>query len=271
MKGLQRRLFSVTSTVFCLAATLAVLQEVRHQLGDESTFTGWTLLASTLGLYLLSARKKWIRLKLGPVAGWLQMHMYMGVFASLVFLTHIGWPIRGKFELALAFAFVFVAFTGVVLGVLNRTTPRRLAAIPRDYSVDQIPALQLGVASDAHDVAMQSSVLGEGATLSEYYQRRLLPYFQSQRSLLYILAPTGFRRRALLRELGDLDRYLGERGLQSRANLAAMIKVKDDLDFHHAIQTRLKILFAAHFALTWSLAILIAVHVVLVYRFQGAM
>ena len=116
----------------------------------------------------------------------------MGVFASLVFLTHIGWPIRGKFELALAFAFVFVAFTGVVLGVLNRTTPRRLAAIPRDYSVDQIPALQLGVASDAHDVAMQSSVLGEGATLSEYYQWRFLPVFKVSGACFIYSRPLGF-------------------------------------------------------------------------------
>jgi hypothetical protein len=29
-------------------------------------------------------------------------------------------------------------------------------------------------------------------------------------------------------------------------------------------------MFAMHIALTWSLAVMIAVHVVLVYRFQGA-
>ncbi len=75
----------------------------------------------------------------------------------------------------------------------------------------------------------------------------------------------------MLRELTDLDRYLAEQGLQSRQQLATMVQAKDDLDYHYALQTRLRLMFAMHTALTWTLAILIAVHVVLVYRFQGTL
>ena len=84
------------------------------------------------------------------------------------------------------------------------------------------------------------------------------------------MIPTGYTRRQLLRELNDLDRYLAYQGLQSRQQLTTMVQTKDDLDYHHALQTRLRMMFAMHIALTWSLAVMIAVHVVLVYRFQGA-
>ena len=271
MRGRQRRAFAACLTLALIGLTFLGLQMVRNRLGDESTFTGWTLLAATASLYLLTIRKKLIRLKLGPVAGWLQMHTYAGTFASLVFLMHIGWPVSGWFESALAAVFVIVAVSGIVLGIMSRRTPHRLAAIPVDHHRDRIPILQAMVARDAHEVALRSAEFGEGATLSEYYQRRLLPFFRSSRSVFYHLVPNGIRRRQLLRELTDLERYLASKGISSRDALVGMVKSKDDLDYHLALQTRLQTLFAIHFSLTWALALMIGVHVVLVFRFQGAM
>lgn len=268
MQRKQRRILASTFTLVCVAITAMAVQYVSDHLGDESTLTGWTLLVSTLGLYSLSIRKKWILLPVGPVAGWLQLHAYMGTFASVVFLMHIGWPIRGLFESALAACFVIVAVTGIALGVLSRTTPKRLAALPEEYRLERIPALQATVAQEAHELALTSVQVGEGATLSEYYQRRLLPFFQSQRSLVYMLVPNGFRRRQLLRELNDLDRYLADGGRVCRQELVAMVCSKDDLDFHYAMQSRLRLFYAFHVMLTWALLLLIGVHVMLVYRFQ---
>lgn len=271
MRGKQRRGLSILFTALCIGMTSSAVQYCHDRLGDESTLTGWTLLVATAGLYLLTVRKKWIRAKLGPVAAWLQMHAYLGTYASIVFLMHIGWPIQGQFELAMAAVFVIVAGSGVMLGVLSRTTPKRLAALEQDYQLERIPVLQASVAQDAHAAALRSAALGEGATLSEYYQRRLLPFFHSQRGWVYTLFPNGILRRKLLRELGDLERYLAEQGQGCQQNLVRMVKSKDDLDFHAALQNRLRLLFAGHVALTWSLAIMVGVHVVLVYRFQGAM
>lgn len=276
MRRSQRRWFSVTFTMLCVAITASALQYVSDHLGDESLFSGWVLLAATAGLYLLPLRKKLIPHQigplryLGPVAGWLQMHAYMGTFASVVFLMHIGWPVRGIFECLLAFSFVFVAATGIALGVLSRVTPRRLAAIQQDFPFAEIPAKQATIASDAHRLALRSSRMGEGATISEFYQRRLLSYFQSQRGLFYVLLPTGRQRRQLIRELNDLDRYLGADGMGCRQTLSQMVCSKDDLDYHHALQSRLRLFFAMHVALTWALAIMIGVHLVMVFRFQGA-
>lgn len=265
----RRRIIASSLTLAAVIVTALAVQSIANRLGDVSTATGWTLLIATAGLYLLSLRKKLIQHNLGPVSAWLQMHTYMGSFASVVFLMHIGWPVRGWFEIALATCFVIVAVTGIVLAYMSRSLPKRLAAIKQDFRLELIPNLRVSVTKEAHVLAIQSADFGEGSTLVEYYQRRLLPFFLSRRSLLYRLIPNGFTKRQLLRELHDLDRYLAHQGLQSRKQLTHMVQTKDDLDYHYALQTRLRTMFAMHIALTWSLAIMIAVHVVLVYRFQG--
>lgn len=265
----RRRIIASSLTLLAVISTVVAVQSVANRLGDASTATGWTLLVATAGLYLLSLRKKLIQHRLGSVSAWLQMHTYMGSFASIVFLMHIGWPIRGWFEIALATCFAIVAVTGIVLTYMSRALPKRLSAIKQDFRLELIPALRLSVTKDAHELAIHSASFGEGATLVEFYQRRLLPFFLSRRSWFYRFVPTGFTRRQLLRELHDLDRYLAEQGLQSRMQLAMMVQTKDDLDYHYALQTRLRTLFVMHIALTWSLAVMIAIHVVLVYRFQG--
>jgi hypothetical protein len=265
----QRKIIASTLTLAAVIATALAVQSVANRLGDVSTTTGWTLLAATAGLYLLSLRKKMIQFRLGPVAAWLQMHTYMGSFASVVFLMHIGWPIRGWFEIGLGLCFAIVAVSGIVLALMSRALPKRLAAIKQDFRLESIPALRLALTNDAHQLALKSASYGEGATLVECYQRRLLPFFLSRRSVLYRLVPTGRTRRQLLRELSDLDRYLAGEGLQCRQQMAAMVQAKDDLDYHYALQRQLRTMFAMHVALTWSLVVMIALHVVLVYRFQG--
>ncbi len=261
----------MTITLLAVGLTAQAVQWTHNRLGDESTLTGWTLLASTAGLYLLSVRKQFVTARLGRVSAWLQVHVYMGTFASILFLMHIGWPVRGIFETLLAVCFTIVAFSGIVLGVMSRRTPKRLLAIPVDRRLEQIPADRATVAREAHETALASAQFGEGATLAEYYKQSLLPFFQSPRGVLYLMVPNGILRRKLLRELGDLERYLADRGNSSRTALAAMVTTKDDLDYQYALQARLRLLFTFHLSLTWALAIMIGVHVVLVYRFQGTL
>jgi|LakMenEpi03Aug12_release.lakeMendotaPanAssembly.Ray.scaffolds.fasta_scaffold01613_25 hypothetical protein len=265
----RKRMRLLAVTMAAVALTALAVDWISRRLGDESTFTGIVLLLATSSLYLLSIRKRMVTYRVGPVAAWLQWHVYAGTFTSLVFLMHIRWPVRGPFELCLASCFIFVAVSGFALGVLSRLTPLRLSALRQEHALEQIPALQYAVAEQAHRVALGSTKLGEGATLSEYYQRRLLPYFQTQRSWLYRLLPTGGRRRQLLLELADLDRYLASSGLDCRHQLSTMVQSKDDLDYQLALQSRLRWLFKVHVALTWSLVILIAVHVALVLGFSG--
>ena len=270
MNRRTQRALSSSLTLLAVGLTAAAMQAVSDRLGDPATLSGWTLLASTAGLYLLAARKQNRWLRSGPVAAWLQWHTYMGTFASLVFLMHIGWPIRGMFEIALASCFAIVAISGIGLAIVSRRAPRQLAAVRPAQRLEHIPALRGSLAGEAHQEALASAALGEGATLAEFYQQRLLPFFQTPRHPLYRLFPSGRQRRLLLRELDDLQRYLAEQGNEARLRLSALVAAKDDLDFQDALQHRIRWIYALHVALTWALAMMIGVHVVLVYRFQGA-
>lgn len=266
-----RRIVSVMVTLLVIGVTWQALEHIRRTLGDVATASGWTLLASTLGLYGLGIRKRFARHSLGKVATWLQVHSYLGAFALVVFVWHVGWPVRGYFEIALAAMFLFISLSGIVLLGYSRRVPQKLAAVRGDYRLEDIPRVQAGLALEAHQVALKSSSSGAGATLTEYYQRRLLRYFHSRRNWLYRCLPTGSKRRQLLRELEELDRYLDPTGCEYRRRLSALVVTRDDTDYHQALQQRLRFLVASHVALTWSLLLMIAAHVVLVLRFQGVL
>lgn len=264
-----RRAMAITATVASMLVTWMTLDHLRRSLADVALASGWMLLASTLGLYGLAMRKRMLGHRLGPVAAWLQVHTYLGSFALVVFVWHVGWPVRGHFEIALAVMFLFISLSGIHLMWLSRRIPKQLAAVRGDYRLEDIPRVQAALALEAHQVALASSGTGAGATLAEYYQRRLLTFFHAQRSLAYRWLPTGGKRRHLLHELEELDRYLDPRGQELRQRLSALVVAKDDTDFHRALQLRLRFLVASHVALTWSILLMIAVHVVLVLRFQG--
>lgn len=263
----------VASAVTLVVATIMwlLLEQVRRNLGDAAMASGWALLISVVALYALGMRKRWYRPWLGPVAAWLQFHTYTGVFAFIVFCMHVGWPVRGIFEIALAATFVFISASGGWLLWQSRRVPRLLSAIGRDYRFEDIPIVQSELAAEAHRLVLQSTRSSAGATIAEYYERRLLGFFHSRRSWLFRCLPTGVKRRQLLRELTDLNRYLDSQSLGFGQQLAELVVRKDDTDFHRALQSRLRFLVACHVALTWSLLLMIVVHVVLVLRFQGAM
>lgn len=266
-----RRTLAILTTLLLASATWVLLESVRRSLGDTAMASGWTLMAATVGMYGLGMRKRFRRRAVGSVATWLQVHTYLGVFSLLVFCWHVGWPVRGVFEWTLASVFLFISVSGGVLTWYSRRIPKRLAALKCDYRLEDIPGVQANLAAAAHAAAIESSDAGAGATLAEYYQRRLLHFFHAPRSVLYRCLPTGGTRRQLLRELDDLDRYLDAQGIAYRQRLSSLVIKKDDTDFHRALQLRLRMLVTSHVALTWSLVLLIVVHVVLVLRFQGAM
>lgn len=266
-----RRVLAGSITLLAVAITILALEQVSGWLGDPAMTSGWTLLISTLGLYGLGLRKRLIAKPLGRVAVWLQMHTYLGLFALSVFCLHVGWPIRGRFEIAMAGMFLFISLSGGVLIWYSRRVPKLLSAVKRDFRYEDIPQLQAQMAEQAHQAVLQSADSAAGATIADYYQRRLLNFFHSPRSLIYRLVPTGHKRRMLLRELDDLDRYLDKQSLPFRQKLSALVISKDDTDFHRAMQQQLRGLVTCHVAFTWSLLVMIALHVALVLRFQGAM
>ena len=79
-------------------------------------------------------------------------------------------------------------------------------------------------------------------------------------------------RRALnqvLGEMGDLQRYLNPRELQTWRKIEELVRQKDGLDYHDAVQFLLKAWLFVHVPFTYSLLLFIVAHIVLVYAFSG--
>ena len=58
---------------------------------------------------------------------------------------------------------------------------------------------------------------------------------------------------------------------ESLERLSDLVCQKDDLDYHHALQATLKGWLFVHIPLTYSLWILVVLHLVLAYAFTGGM
>jgi len=113
-----------------VAATVGALW--LHQkfgaLPNHAFLTGWALLAGMFGLTIYNARKKLPFLPLGSSETWLQVHIYLGFFTTLLFLIHLNFRVpHGWFEITLAWLFGLVSGSGMVGLFFSRVLPRRLA------------------------------------------------------------------------------------------------------------------------------------------------
>lgn len=70
-------------------------------------------------------------------------------------------------------------------------------------------------------------------------------------------------------EIEELDRFLAIDQRTVSRGLTELVKRKDDLDYHQAVQGRLKIWLFVHIGLTYSLLAVSFLHMVLVHAFTG--
>jgi hypothetical protein len=114
------------------------------------------------------------------------------------------------------------------------------------------------------------SVTASGATtLADFYTNRLHGFFHRPRGAWYFLRPTTSLRRALMHEMQDLRRYLSDQEQAACERLFALVRRKDDLDFHEARQRLLKVWLFAHIGLTYALVLLALVHGLSAHVFSG--
>ncbi len=272
----KKRVSNRSRPIRCLAITgmavgiLVFMMNWSHDaLGRPDWISGYTLLASCIGLMLLPLRKKLLVLPLGSVAIWQQVHHYLGLFAVASFLLHAGFPIHGIHEIAMSGLFVIISASGVLGWWINRSTPRLLATAGPSVLRDDIAMRREEIANRAYAVALSSAARVESAILAEHYSSRLRKFFGTGRSLFYCLFPTGVKRRALLRDLDHLTRYLGSDGRLAQRTMIELVRDRDDLDFQWALQNRLRMWVICHVSFVWSFFLLVALHVYWVYRFHG--
>ncbi len=197
------------------------------------------------------------------VRTWLQIHIYLGLFACLAYVVHVPMLIaRGPLECALSFVFLFTAASGLYGLYQSRTVPRRLTNLNVQPRYDRIAWHRAHLAQAAEQTIAGLPHSAAADLLRDFYFKRLAPYFESRISLLYRIHPTGIRRRRLLSAISDLERYLDPQTIPKAQQLAGLARQCDDLNFHHALQFRLRAWLVFHATISMGLVVLAIVHTV---------
>ena len=101
------------------------------------------LLAAILFLGLYNVRKKLPMLPWTTSAGWLQVHLYVGLATSVLFGLHLGWRLpHGFLDTVLAGLFVSTFASGLLGLYWTRTLPSKLARVSEEVIYERIPLLR---------------------------------------------------------------------------------------------------------------------------------
>jgi len=264
------RQFWIGTVLLLLASTAAVTlhRHFSHSLPKYAYLTGWVLFSVMVLLTIYNARKKLPFLPLGSSENWLQIHIYAGFFTVVLFLIHLNFrgP-SGWFEGTLAWLYALVTGSGIVGLIFTRVFPRRLATRGGEVIYETIPALRHALREEAETLSLGKE--SKSPAIAEFYARSLANFFAGPRNFWWHLADSRRPLIALTSELDDLRRYLNEIERATLEKLLLRVRQKDGLDYHHALQTTLKLWLFVHLPLTYGLMIFTLLHIVIVFAFSG--
>ncbi len=268
----SKRLKGAATLATVLGVVYAERLRIDYALGDSSFFTGYVLLGALVFLALYNTRKRFAAAPLGASRWWMQLHVYTGLGSVAVFLMHTGlrWP-DGWLEGALAALFVATAASGLLGLWWTRTLPPKLARVGEEVIYERIPALRNQVRELAEEAVLSTIAATGSTTLAGVYSKHLAAYFEQPREWGYLFWPTNRRRRALMADLTEASRFLSDAEQSAGEELFALVRKRDDLDYHAALQWRLKAWLFVHIALTYPLLVLASVHGLVAHAFSGGL
>ena len=273
----MRRLAERRIRSLVITAVLAALLVAAYRWGEASfyrvdAYTGMLLLGGVWFLAMLHWRKKLPTLPLGKVSTWLQIHIYVALLMIVVFALHLNWRRPdGWLESCLAGLFVLVSGSGLLGLYLTRTLPKKLARVGEEIIYERIPYFRRTLVEEARQLLLQVASVSDSPVLVNFFTAKLQPYLAQSRSWAYRLNPTSRRRRFLMAELQGLHRYLSEQERPTCERLFALVRRKDDLDYHEALQSVLRTWLFVHIALTYPLLLLATLHGLIALSFIGGL
>ena len=250
-----------------LAATVVVGDQMLSVAQFHPAYvTGWLLLGMVVMLALFGVRKQVSFLPVGSAANWLQVHIFVGLLSGIVYIVHsearvpTGWP-----ELLLAVAYLGTFGSGVLGWGLSRGIPPLLSARGQEVIFERIP-LYIRQLRDEVEMLVGEANSAENP-LTMLYARELRPFFSRPCHVGWHLLQSQRPRQLLLRRVDSCRNRLDADEAERLDRMADLIFVKDDLDYHYALQGILKLWLFVHLPLTYGLLVFSILHVLLVHAF----
>ena len=231
---------------------------------------GWLLFFLIVLLSLYNARKKLPFLPLGTSEGWLQFHIYAGLFTVLLFALHIRFHLpAGWFDLILFLLYSLVTLSGVFGLFFSRSIPQRLTTRGGEVLYERIPMIRCSLQEQAELLALKSVPEAQSTTIADFYLRHLKTFFDKPQNFWRHVFEVRSPLHALVNQINDLNRFLNEQERATAHKLADLVRQKDGLDYQRTLQIILKSWLFVHIPLTYSLLIFSVIHIVIVFAFSG--
>ena len=267
-----RRLRNVAILVGVGLLIVLVYGLLTVSLRATSFYSGWALFGGMLLLTAYNLFKKLPFLNLASSATWLQFHLYVGWLTVLLFALHLGRRApHNTLGFILTTLYLGVAGSGILGLILSRGIPSRLRARGgEEVLYDRIPVHRRQLQEKVEELVLRSVQTTDSTSIADFYVRRLKDFFDRPRHFWRQLLHANLaRRRALLTEAQDQQRYMNAQERELMADVLVLIQAKDDLDYQYALQSALKFWLFIHIPLTYSLLIFSVFHICVVYAFSG--
>lgn len=266
----RRRLRNLAVVAAAIAVVAVVEALYGASLRRAAFLDGWVLIAVMLFLAGFNMRKKLPMLPLGKASTWTQIHIYVGLFVVALFLFHTGFALpTGTLETVLWLMFVFVVASGFVGLYLTCTFPARLGEAQERILLERIPKFRAQLAEEIAAIAQRSVSDEASLTLSNFYTGTLHDFMRAPRNFLAHLRGSRRSLLAICEDIERLERYMDDRGRKTLAEIRERVIAKNDLDYQYAHLLLLRLWLFVHIPATYSLLVLAAAHVGVVYAFSS--
>ncbi len=270
MKFINRRVRNFVVLGFVAIIVLLSLTIIDYALDIQQFYSGWLMIALIGGLLMFYAKKRLSILPLGKNATWAQWHYYTGLLLLIVFAKHIDFSIPGgTVELSLFVLFAIVIGTGAGGAFFNRVYAKRLASLDEEVIFERISQHRQELKREVENLLLEVVEKTNSDTLSKYYLKHLTSFFDRPRHIFSHLVGSGYATLGIQNGLERQMRYLNTHEVDCALALKKLIRKKDILDRHFALQGFLKYWGILHFPVALLMSCLIILHIVLVYAFKG--
>lgn len=236
----------------------------------DSILTGWILFASVSVLILLSLRKKLSFMPLGNVKDWLQVHLYLGVFAALIFPLHNQFSLpNGLFESSMYWLFWIICISGVFGIFISRKLPKKLAQTGIHVLLEDIPNEREKIKLQIGEILTNADGLGELEVVRSFYESKLKTFISESADFRAHVMDNQAPYVLWAQEFRLLHRYLNPEQISQLNTAEELTKLKVDLDKHKAIRELLRLWLFVHVPLSFLLLFAVLFHVFWVYSYWG--
>lgn len=259
-------------------ALLWLITVYSQGLRDPRYMDGW-ILAAGMGVQVSYhlARKSGV-LSPRSASRWRAVHIFLGYLLIALFLSHSDFSLPDTvLEWALWTSFVLVAASGVFgmylswinrsrVGMEDLTSMERIAA-RREALRRDVEAAVAAPDPSAAAIALPSAAYNDW--IVDFHRNRLRDFFAGPRNASAHLIGSQNHLKALMAELDELSHYLDPVHQSKLAYIRSLVVEKDRLDYAAVCQGLTRGWLLVHVPVTYSLAVLTVLHVIVVYAFSS--